>query len=105
MKNIEIRNRDEVNHLNRRAFITRLSALAGVAAVGVAATSCMHSEGLDGVLYTIDANKCDGCEDCFSSCKFNAISISGEVAVISTSGCAGCGKCVSHCDQNAISRV
>ena len=84
--------------LNRRGFISLLSGIAGVAVVGSLAASCNKDDGV----YAIDASKCTGCKDCFSSCAYNAITMSGDVAVISASQCVGCGKCVSQCNDDAI---
>lgn len=57
----------------------------------------------------IDADKCDYCGECFSSCNVKAIArdknSSKKVSEIKSLICLGCGACVSSCSKNAISLI
>lgn len=48
---------------------------------------------------------CIGLGDCVKACEYNAISISGGIAVIDKSLCRACGKCIALCPNNLISLV
>lgn len=51
----------------------------------------------------IDAEKCDGCGDCVSSCHEGAIVIvDGKARLVSDRYCDGLGDCLGECPQGAI---
>jgi electron transport complex protein RnfB len=45
---------------------------------------------------------CIGCGRCSKVCEYNAISMSGSLAVIDPYKCQNCGKCVEECPINTI---
>jgi len=45
---------------------------------------------------------CIGCKKCFNICEFDAITMTGPLAVIDQSKCTRCGKCEPVCPTNAI---
>lgn len=51
----------------------------------------------------VDADKCDACGKCASSCFFEAISIEDGAVVQSETACMGCGICVEKCPNSARS--
>ena len=48
------------------------------------------------------ANACIGCAKCQKVCKFEAITVEGNVAFIDNEKCKACGMCVSECPTGAI---
>ncbi len=50
----------------------------------------------------VDEELCTGCEDCISSCQFDALSMDGVLATIDRERCVGCGVCVLHCATDAL---
>ena len=61
---------------------------------------------LDPLVATVNAAACTGCNDCLSSCPYDAISTvtrdGRDVVDISAAVCKGCGGCVPVCNENAI---
>lgn len=45
---------------------------------------------------------CIACGKCQKVCKFDAITVEGNVAYIDTEKCKACGMCVKECPRNAI---
>jgi Pyruvate/2-oxoacid:ferredoxin oxidoreductase delta subunit len=46
---------------------------------------------------------CDGCRECASWCKHDALSFDdAEVPVVDSARCKGCGLCVEHCPTEAL---
>jgi heterodisulfide reductase subunit A-like polyferredoxin len=45
---------------------------------------------------------CNGCEDCISSCQFNALAMNDLLASVDAIRCTGCGVCVIHCSTGAL---
>lgn len=72
-------------------------------------TSYKHVPGpyLDGIIQPINGLKvevtddCIGCGTCLDTCAFNAIDISGGIAVHNQQ-CRGCGRCERFCPENAV---
>ncbi len=52
----------------------------------------------------IDIDKCEGCEECLSSCPFDAIVIKEGKAFINEY-CQACMACISVCPEGAIIEV
>ena len=50
-------------------------------------------------------NACIGCMKCEKTCKFDAIHVSGNVAVIDYDKCKGCKMCAKACPKGAIEPV
>ena len=49
----------------------------------------------------VDLEKCNGCEECISSCSFSALEMKdGKVRILAT--CTFCGACVDACSEEAI---
>jgi len=48
---------------------------------------------------------CLGCGSCKTACKFNAVNVSGGLAVIDMKSCASCGLCVAACPRGLIELV
>ena len=48
------------------------------------------------------ASACIGCGKCQKTCKFEAITVEGNVAYIDKDKCKACGMCVSECPTGAI---
>jgi NAD-dependent dihydropyrimidine dehydrogenase PreA subunit len=55
-------------------------------------------------LAEVDANKCEACGACESSCQVGAVAVSEEkqYAVVAPERCLGCGVCVTTCPTDAI---
>jgi len=51
----------------------------------------------------VDANKCEGCEDCVPVCPTEAISMVDGKAIVNEDECADCNACVDVCPSQAIS--
>ncbi len=56
---------------------------------------------------TVDADACNGCEDCLERCFFDALEMDEEerIARVHDERCMGCGLCQLACDPVAISMV
>jgi uncharacterized protein len=50
---------------------------------------------------TIDERLCVGCGSCVETCKTEAVTVEGEIAVLGT-GCVRCGVCIGSCPEEAI---
>jgi heterodisulfide reductase subunit A len=61
---------------------------------------------LDPLVADVDASACSSCEECLTTCPYDAISMTGvdgrQVAVIAEAICKGCGGCVPVCPDDAI---
>lgn len=61
---------------------------------------------LDGIVSTIDPERCTGCQRCWRECPFQAIELyelAGQTkARIITSACKGCGVCAGACPSGAV---
>jgi heterodisulfide reductase subunit A len=60
----------------------------------------------EGVIATVNANRCTACELCMHVCAYNAIEIEetkmGRTAKVNTALCKGCGACAATCRASAI---
>jgi len=51
----------------------------------------------------VDADKCEGCEECVEVCPVDVYEMQdGKSVVIAEEECLGCESCVEVCDQEAI---
>ena len=52
------------------------------------------------------ADACTGCDECLTTCPYDAISTyvcdEGHKATIAAATCKGCGGCVPYCPEGAI---
>ena len=53
-------------------------------------------------LVYIDADKCDGCEECVKMCPVNVFDMSHKAYPTRPENCLGCGTCVALCKSKAI---
>jgi ferredoxin len=53
----------------------------------------------------VDDALCSGCEDCISSCQFDALAMDGLLAKVDAVRCVGCGVCVIACSTGALGLV
>lgn len=60
----------------------------------------------EGVIATVNPNRCTACELCIRVCAYNAIEIeetkTGRTAKVNTVLCKGCGACAATCRSSAI---
>jgi NAD-dependent dihydropyrimidine dehydrogenase PreA subunit len=56
-----------------------------------------------GYVCRVDADRCEGCERCVSSCQFDALDLRDGTMVVNAGRCMGCGVCVSKCPTEALS--
>jgi heterodisulfide reductase subunit A len=60
----------------------------------------------EGVIATVNPNRCTACELCVRVCAYNAIEIedtkTGRTAKVNTALCKGCGACAATCRSSAI---
>lgn len=50
----------------------------------------------------IDNEKCNGCRNCVTFCKFNALAYIGNKVKVFEDVCHSCGGCMTFCPQSAI---
>jgi len=74
--------------------------LRGMAEMGVA-NVVAHSSFIN----VVDADICNGCEDCVEYCQFNALALEDFVMTVSELSCVGCGVCVPKCSTEALRLV
>lgn len=52
---------------------------------------------------TIDADKCEGCEECANNCPVEVLKmVDGKATVANPDSCEGCETCVSVCPSGAV---
>ncbi|MDY6965408.1 MAG: CoB--CoM heterodisulfide reductase iron-sulfur subunit A family protein [Halobacteriota archaeon] len=56
----------------------------------------------EGIVSTVDENRCVGCGVCEEVCPYGAISVKDNVAEVTAVLCKGCGCCGSSCIRRAI---
>ncbi len=60
----------------------------------------------EGIIATVNPNRCTGCELCIQVCAYNAIEIEetkmGKIAKVNSALCKGCGACAATCRCSAI---
>ena len=60
----------------------------------------------EGVIATVNPNRCTACELCMLVCAYNAIEIeetrTGKTAKVNSALCKGCGACAATCRCSAI---
>ena len=66
--------------------------------------SCMNKD-KGAMAKEVCANSCTGCTRCRQECKFEAITISDNLAYIDDTKCRLCHKCVEVCSRKAIRAV
>jgi NAD-dependent dihydropyrimidine dehydrogenase PreA subunit len=51
----------------------------------------------------VDAEKCEGCEECVEVCPVDVFEMQDEKSVVvAEDECLGCESCIEVCDQEAI---
>ncbi|MEW6109589.1 MAG: 4Fe-4S dicluster domain-containing protein [Nitrospirota bacterium] len=54
-------------------------------------------------LVTINAEKCEGCEECANNCPVSVFEMqNGKATIVSADSCEGCETCVSVCSSGAV---
>ena len=78
-------------------------AQAAAAAARAESILCKEKIVTEGVVATVDADRCSGCRICVQLCPFEAVTYDEEkrVAVVNTSLCKGCGTCTAACTAGA----
>jgi NAD-dependent dihydropyrimidine dehydrogenase PreA subunit len=52
---------------------------------------------------TVDADKCEGCEECVDICPMEVFEMQDEKAVpVNAEDCEGCESCIEVCESGAI---
>ena len=52
---------------------------------------------------TVDAQKCNGCEDCIEVCTARVLAMKqGRAMVLNAEDCQGCGSCIEICREGAV---
>ena len=75
--------------------------LRGMAEMGIANVVARSA-----FMNTVNAEQCDGCEDCVAHCQFHALELDNDnVMQVKAISCVGCGVCVPHCNQGALALV
>ncbi len=83
------------------------SVASGLAAVAQSAALLKKGYAeLDPLVATVHEAGCTGCDECLTSCPYDAITTyvcdDGHKAQISPMTCKGCGGCVPYCPEDAI---
>jgi ferredoxin len=71
--------------------------LRGMAELGIANVVASSA-----FINQVEEALCNGCEDCISSCQFNALAMNDLLASVDAIRCTGCGVCVIHCSTGAL---
>lgn len=90
--------------------ITESTASASAAAVKAAVTLSRGFVELDPYVAEVEADRCDGCEECISVCGYQgALVMNGSAedalnrkAEVNAALCKGCGACVAACPTGAL---
>jgi len=61
-----------------------------------------QSDFFSGEIAIIDEDKCTNCGDCFSACKFDAITPTDEFHLVDPISCEGCWYCFRVCEHDSI---
>jgi heterodisulfide reductase subunit A-like polyferredoxin len=79
-------------------------SIAQAKAAASRAMTILAKEGIlaGGVVATINADACAGCQTCARECPYGIPRISTQSAEIDPSQCHGCGICVAECPARAI---
>ncbi|MDI6708666.1 MAG: CoB--CoM heterodisulfide reductase iron-sulfur subunit A family protein [Candidatus Thermoplasmatota archaeon] len=56
----------------------------------------------EGIVSTVDKNRCSGCGICIAICPYDAIQLVEGIAKVNEVVCKGCGACVATCPNVAI---
>ncbi|MEM4262156.1 MAG: CoB--CoM heterodisulfide reductase iron-sulfur subunit A family protein [Thermoplasmata archaeon] len=58
---------------------------------------------VEGIVSTVDPQRCTGCNTCIELCPFGAIRLNSEgIAEVIPAACKGCGCCGASCPEHAI---
>ncbi|OPY69996.1 MAG: Periplasmic (Fe) hydrogenase large subunit [Syntrophorhabdaceae bacterium PtaU1.Bin034] len=55
----------------------------------------------NGLLASVELERCSGCGICTQVCPTGAISVE-QTAIVDADGCTGCGRCVAECPRDAL---
>ena len=58
---------------------------------------------LEGMMITVDEDKCIGCGKCVEVCPFNLRILEEGKSSVDPKRCVGCGRCLKVCPEKAIS--
>ena len=53
-------------------------------------------------LVYVEAEKCDGCEECFKMCPVDVFDMTHKAIPARPQNCLGCRTCVALCKSNAV---
>ena len=59
-------------------------------------------QGIEIYLVYVDADRCDGCEECVIYCPVNVFDFHDKASPVRPRNCLGCGTCMAVCKSDAI---
>jgi len=74
--------------------------LRGIAELGIANVIARSA-----FVNQVEESLCTACEDCISSCQFQALSLADNVIQVNQTRCVGCGVCVPVCPEGALGLI
>jgi NAD-dependent dihydropyrimidine dehydrogenase PreA subunit len=59
-------------------------------------------QGIEVYLVYVDADRCDGCEECAMFCPVDVFDVFQKATPVRPENCMGCGTCAAVCKPDAI---